>query len=257
MVVVVWFFVKSCCFIELLKNYCIILKKWIRFADDFDVYLRDHSGNGVVDVPESKHRLVELEQVITHEFLHKVGWHESSSSVQGLGIEEAVLVGLTPDEEVVATLHGQFGLGILVGRVLEGLVGEASDVDVAASLAGYVEHVNLAVEQTRWLGRQYPVEWIRQNARGYLGHLTTHRRRGPQEVRRPHRCWRWRARAQALLDLIYYGLLLELVCLGLDRQLVLYRLQGVAYRLQQATRAWKFPKNIVIINCSRIIINLF
>lgn len=180
---------------------------------------------------------MELEQVIADEFLHKVRRDESPTSIQSFRVEEAVLVWLSPHEEVVATLDRQLGLGILVGRVLEGLVGEARDVDVAASLAGYVEHVHLAVEKTRWLGtRQYPVERISQDARGDLGHLTARRRGGAQEVSTTE-SRRRRACSQTLLDLIDYGLLLELVRLGLYRQLVLHHLQGVAYCLQQATRA--------------------
>lgn len=183
-------------------------------------------GGGIVDVAQSEHGLMKLQQIVTDEFLYEVGGHEASPSVEALGVEEAVLVGLAPDEKIVAALNGQLGLGIFVRRVLERLVTESGDVNVTTTLAGYVEHVDLS------LGHEVLVRQTIQRIRQYAGRYFRHLSRTEEMMARRARRRRRRTHPKTLLYLIYNGLLLELVRLRLGGQL-LHRLQRVADRLEQ------------------------
>lgn len=96
---------------------------------------------------------MEIQEIVTHQFLDKIGWYEAPSAVERLRVEEPIVVGLAPHEEIVATLYGQFSLGVLVWRVLKGLVAEASNVDVASTLSRNVKHVYLTLSQNALVGQ--------------------------------------------------------------------------------------------------------
>lgn len=112
---------------------------------------------------------MEFKEVITNELLYEIGRNQAPPAIERLRVQKAILVGLSPDQQVVPPRDRQLGLGVLVGRVLERLVAETSNVHVASALARNVEHVHLALGQYR-VGRQ-AVERVCEDAPGNLGHL--------------------------------------------------------------------------------------
>ena len=63
--------------------------------------------------------LVEVHQIVALQLLHKVGGDEAPPAVEDLAVVEAVLVHVSPHQDVVAGVDLQLGLGRLVGGVLE------------------------------------------------------------------------------------------------------------------------------------------
>ena len=51
------------------------------------------------------HLLVEIHQVVVFQLFYKVGWDESPSAVEEFAVKEAVLIGVSPHQDVVAGVH--------------------------------------------------------------------------------------------------------------------------------------------------------
>lgn len=203
---------------------------FVRYLVSFYIaHLRDICRDGIVYVSKTENGLMEVQQIVANQFLHEIGRHQAASTVECFRVQKTVIIGLAPDQEVIATLDRQFRFRIRVRRVLERLVTEAGYVNVTSAFARHVQHVHLTLGHNVF-GIGQSVQRICQYTCRNLRHLPRTEKvmagcgtgRGTGRGRR--------AGAQALLNLVDDGLLLKLIDLRLGGEL-LHRLQWIAYCL--------------------------